>query len=270
MIQRFTYDIIATGSTGNAVLITVHISQSSSYHILIDMGISYKRLKEAFEKASFVFITHEHQDHLNLSAYNKLKEHHPRTTIITNKAVSDKIKVHGYIKPTVIIEDFQTFYIGDLKITALPNEHNVECQGYIFEYDGQVLLYATDLSTTLHYKDYLEEKGLLVDILLLEGNYRYDVFRYYVHIKGDSMIDLFNNGSSRHLEIGEYNEFKDQFLKPEGQSEMLHQSSTYATPEGLVAKMNSEAKKRNDSNGTHYKTITIEDFEKWKKNVGKM
>lgn len=263
----FEYDIIATGSTGNAVVITVKPVDTQPYKILIDVGIPYKRLSKAMNEASFVFISHRHGDHLNKSAYNRLTLEHPRTTIITNQDVYEATLEKNLMSPEVIVDDFQTFYLGDLKVTALPNEHGVQCHGWIFELNGEVLLYATDLSTTIHYQDYLNENDLKVNYLLLEGNYHVDVFTYYVSLKGSSIQDLFDAGSARHLPIQEFEWFRDNYLAENGMVEMLHSSSTYATPEGLIKKLNSERDKLNAKQGTHYKHLSIEDYYTWLEGV---
>lgn len=243
--MSFTYDIIATGSTGNAVSIEYTGTQSNQkLNILIDIGIPFKRLEKAVKKAQFIFISHQHQDHLNKSAYKKIRIEHPKKTVIVNKGTADFLKEKGLPAPTVVIESFKQFTLGELLITPIENEHGVDCQGFILESPDKTLLYATDLSTTLHYKDYLTKVNKQVDTLLLEANYDINVFEFYCFYKGESIRDLFNNGTFRHLPIQEHDEFAKQFLSQDGIAEKLHQSSTYASIEGLIKKMNSEADKR--------------------------
>ena len=47
------YNIIATGSKGNAVKID---------DILIDCGVSFKKLKDVYKHIRLVLLTHEHSD----------------------------------------------------------------------------------------------------------------------------------------------------------------------------------------------------------------
>ena len=49
------YSIIATGSKGNAVKID---------DILIDCGVSFKKLKDVYKYIRLVLLTHEHSDHI--------------------------------------------------------------------------------------------------------------------------------------------------------------------------------------------------------------
>lgn len=52
------YEVISTGSKGNALLI--------GNEILIDCGVSYKRLKD--KHIRLILLTHEHKDHFNTNA----------------------------------------------------------------------------------------------------------------------------------------------------------------------------------------------------------
>lgn len=47
-----TYEVIATGSSGNAVLI--------NNEILIDCGVSWKKIRPYAKKLKLVLLTHEH------------------------------------------------------------------------------------------------------------------------------------------------------------------------------------------------------------------
>ena len=62
------YNIIATGSTGNAVKIN---------DILIDCGVSFKKLKDVYKHIKLVLLTHEHSDHFRPSTIRKLAAERP-------------------------------------------------------------------------------------------------------------------------------------------------------------------------------------------------
>lgn len=55
------YEVISTGSKGNALLI--------ENEILIDCGVSYRKLKE--KSIKLILLTHEHKDHFNKNATSK-------------------------------------------------------------------------------------------------------------------------------------------------------------------------------------------------------
>ena len=62
------YNIIATGSTGNAVKIN---------DILIDCGVSFKKLKDVYKHIKLVLLTHEHSDHFRTPTIRKLAAERP-------------------------------------------------------------------------------------------------------------------------------------------------------------------------------------------------
>ena len=64
-----TYNIIGTGSTGNAVLL--HDS------ILIDCGVRWKHLAPVAKQIKLVLLTHRHGDHFNKTCVKKLAEERP-------------------------------------------------------------------------------------------------------------------------------------------------------------------------------------------------
>lgn len=66
-----TYDILATGSSGNAVVI--------NGEILIDCGVSMKKLRESgyIKNLKLVLLTHQHSDHFCLSTVRALHKERP-------------------------------------------------------------------------------------------------------------------------------------------------------------------------------------------------
>lgn len=66
-----TYDILATGSSGNAVVI--------NREILIDCGVSMKKLRESgyIKSLKLVLLTHEHGDHFNAATVRALHKERP-------------------------------------------------------------------------------------------------------------------------------------------------------------------------------------------------
>ena len=61
------YEIISTGSKGNALLL--------DKGILIDCGVSYRKLKD--KPIRLIVLTHEHKDHFNPKTIQKIHKEHP-------------------------------------------------------------------------------------------------------------------------------------------------------------------------------------------------
>jgi len=64
-----TYEIIASGSTGNAVLL--------DGGTLVDIGVPYKRLKPYIKDIRLVLLTHQHGDHFNAATARTLHKERP-------------------------------------------------------------------------------------------------------------------------------------------------------------------------------------------------
>ena len=63
------YNIIATGSKGNAVVI--------DQKILIDCGVSFKALSKVYRALKLVLLTHIHSDHFQPTTLRLLAENRP-------------------------------------------------------------------------------------------------------------------------------------------------------------------------------------------------
>ncbi|CCV65362.1 (Metallo-beta-lactamase domain protein) [Paracholeplasma brassicae] len=138
---------MASGSKGNATYI-----EHNQTKILIDAGISFKRMKEAMQDAGFdiyqvthVFITHEHVDHIKgMDTLYKNINAPIYTSAGTAKAMS-------YYQSTVyqtkirIVEPLEEFYLDDLTIIPFPLSHDARDPiGFILKTEDKKIAYITD------------------------------------------------------------------------------------------------------------------------------
>ena len=63
------YRIIESGSSGNATIV--------ENIILIDCGVSFKKLKDYYQELKLVLLTHIHSDHFNKTTLKKLAKERP-------------------------------------------------------------------------------------------------------------------------------------------------------------------------------------------------
>lgn len=128
------YHIIASGSKGNATIIG-----NNNTRILIDMGISFVRLKSGLNEIGLdvsdidgAIFTHNHTDHIS-----------------GIKFLSPKIMygLEGTLPSTLsnVVELNKTFKIKDLTITPFRTSHDaINPCGYIIEDKDEKLVYMTD------------------------------------------------------------------------------------------------------------------------------
>lgn len=118
----------ASGSKGNVALLS-----SGDTHILIDMGISCRRICQALnrlglkpEDLSAILITHEHNDHIaGLATY--IKKY--RTPIITTSATARQLayRVAAIEQQIQCVEWGEICNVGNLSIRVLESSH--DCAG---------------------------------------------------------------------------------------------------------------------------------------------
>ena len=102
------YNIIATGSKGNAVKID---------DILIDCGVSFKKLKDVYKHIRLVLLTHEHSDHFRPSTIRKLAAERPTLRFGCCRWMVPKLIECGVSPTQIDVYDIGKRY--DYKVFAL-------------------------------------------------------------------------------------------------------------------------------------------------------
>lgn len=156
------YNIISTGSNGNAVVI--------EDKILIDCGVSFSKLKQCYKKLQIVLLTHIHTDHFNKTTIKRLAIERPTLRFACcNWLVSDLIEC-GVNKKNIDVLNIGTWYdYAQFKISPVLLYHNVDQCGYrIFvsiPFGYKKIFYATDTNKL----DGITAKNY--DLYMIEANY---------------------------------------------------------------------------------------------------
>lgn len=160
-----TYDIIATGSTGNCVIINGEIA--------IDMGVPMKKLRESgyIKNLKLVLLTHEHGDHFNATTVRALHKERPALRWGCCEWMVPKLLESGVSKFVIDIFDFdpdaEFMYFPNYRIRPERLTHDAPNCGYHISNWSQDdrLFYATDTGTLdgVTAKDY--------NLYMLESNH---------------------------------------------------------------------------------------------------
>ncbi|MBE6853930.1 MAG: MBL fold metallo-hydrolase [Ruminococcus sp.] len=174
-----------SSSKGNAVYIG-----NSSRGILIDCGVSFKRLDAAMKRSGLdisavqaVFVTHGHSDHIK--GLGVLTKKH-KTTVYAQSRTLRKLLNENYISPLSDARELDiSVTISDMKITAFDTPHDAEQScGYRIDFeDGASCAVCTDLGYVTSAVD-TAVSG--VGTILLESNYDEDMLlwgSYPRHLK---------------------------------------------------------------------------------------
>lgn len=166
----FTLHTFASGSEGNCLLIS-----GAKFHILVDAGISYKRIVTSLAALGLVMddidailITHEHSDHI--CGLATLVKHHA-IPIYTSFATARQLayRIAG-IEPLLRgLTSDAVFYVSDARITVFPTSHDAnDSIDFRIDGDGGSIGILTD---TGYVTDEAGSTLLGVDLLVLESNH---------------------------------------------------------------------------------------------------
>jgi ribonuclease BN (tRNA processing enzyme) len=160
-IHSIQYNIISTGSCGNAVII--------NDYILIDCGVPFKALKQYYKKFSIVLLTHIHSDHFNSNTISKLTFERPLLRFGCCEWLVKPLMECGVSKNNIDVYESDIEYdYGICKIIPVKLTHNVPNCGYKVHFNNDKLFYATDTNLL----EGIEAKGY--DLYMVEANYEED------------------------------------------------------------------------------------------------
>lgn len=164
---------IASGSSGNCIYVG-----SESTHLLVDTGISKKRIEEGLrsleikgEELNGILVTHEHADHIQgLGVFSRKYEIPIFATPGTIRGIRD-YKSLGKMPEGLYREVHadSEFMIGDIAVHPFAISHDAnEPSGYRFEQGEKRVAVATDLGK---YDAYTVENLKNLNAVLLESNH---------------------------------------------------------------------------------------------------
>ncbi len=170
------FEIIASGSAGNAVII--------NREILIDCGVPFKALEPYYRDLKIVLLTHIHSDHFNPATIKRLAELRPTLLFFCcDWLLSDLARILDYDKQIVVSEFdkiLKLFPYGrgyKYIVKPFPLVHDVpNCGWKIFTLRGKII-YATDTNSL----DGISAPNY--DLYLIEANYEDEEIRQRIKEK---------------------------------------------------------------------------------------
>ncbi len=152
------YNIVSTGSKGNAVVL--------NDIILIDCGVSFRALKEIYKDLKIVLLTHIHSDHFNRTTLRLLSEARPTLRFACCEWLVTPLIETGITKRNIdVLEIGKIYDYKAFKVSPVKLYHDVPNCGYRLFFGKEKAFYATDTSTLagITAKDY--------DLYLVEANH---------------------------------------------------------------------------------------------------
>ena len=167
---------LASSSSGNCTIVS-----HSNTHVLIDAGLSLRRIREALrvfdltpDDIAGVFVTHEHSDHI--SGIKMLVKYH-KTPVFAScgagQGICDAIPEAG-----PYVNSFKTgteFEFGDITVRSFNTPHDTtESVGYRLLAGGKALAYVTDLGCVT---SEVMDAAHGADIAVIEANHDRDMLK---------------------------------------------------------------------------------------------
>jgi phosphoribosyl 1,2-cyclic phosphodiesterase len=166
--------ILASGSTGNAVLI-----EMGGRKILIDAGISARRIERGLSEVGIqvanldgVLITHEHSDHIKGIEILVRKHHVP---VYARPATWGAMRNRDRIDREYRRDLGDSLDIGAMKVVPFAISHDaVDPIGFCFYYQQTKWVLATDLGVVTQS---VEDALAYADVAILESNHDVDMLQ---------------------------------------------------------------------------------------------
>ncbi|NDO18781.1 hypothetical protein FMM68_03820 [Lachnospiraceae bacterium MD329] len=152
-----TYDVISTGSRGNAVVIN---------DILIDCGVPFKELRKVYKSIKLVLLTHKHSDHFKASTIKRLSEERPTLRFGCCKWLVKRLVDCGVSPSRIdVLEIGKRYDYKQFAVVPVKLYHDVPNCGYRLYFGRVRAFYATDTRTL----EGITAKGY--DYYFVEANY---------------------------------------------------------------------------------------------------
>lgn len=189
------YKIISSCSTGNATIIRDII--------LIDCGVTFKRLEKYYKQLKIVLLTHIHSDHFKKETIRKLAQERPTLRFACCEWLLQPLLECGVLRKNIDVLQIGTRYNYKLfKIVPIKLYHDVPQCGYRVLFDDYKVIYMTDTRTV---------EGIVAknyDLYLVEGNYEEEELEQRIKQKQEEGLYYYERRvRNTHLSKGQATDF---------------------------------------------------------------
>ena len=189
------YKIISSCSTGNATII--------KDIILIDCGVTFKKLEKYYKQFKIVLLTHIHSDHFKKETIRKLAQERPTLRFACCEWLLQPLLECGVLRKNIDVLQIGTRYDYKLfKIVPIKLYHDVPQCGYRVLFDDYKVIYMTDTRTV---------EGIVAknyDLYLVEGNYEEEELEQRIKQKQEEGLYYYESRvRNTHLSKGQATDF---------------------------------------------------------------
>lgn len=200
------YEIIRTGSKGNAVVL--------NHSILLDCGVPYTALRSSVPELKLVLLTHMHSDHFHQGTLRRLAQERPTLRFACGEWLARPLIEAGVRISQIDILQFGKIYgYGICNVIPFPLVHDVPNCGWKIHLPIGKAIYATDTGNlrgvrAWHYDLYLLEANYAekeLDMRIAEkqalGEYAYEYRARRTHLSVEKCNDFYYRNSKPGSEL---------------------------------------------------------------------
>lgn len=212
------YNIIGSSSKGNCIVV--------EDVLMLDIGLSYSKIKKYLNKVKLVFVSHVHKDHLLPSSVKTLAYNYPTIKFITgSNIVVEKLVECGVNKKNIyVLKSGKKYDLGLLKVKLDELYHDTPNYALKWELNGKKGIYAVDTCRMNH----IQAKNY--DLFLVESNYNEELLEQHIqecieNNDDENKLYYLNRVKSTHLSDTKCNDFLLENMGNNSIYEKIHQSS---------------------------------------------
>lgn len=210
-VNKEIYNIISSGSEGNCEI----LKQS----VMIDIGVSFAKIKPHLKDIQIVFLSHVHGDHFNKRTLQMLQYERPTVRVACGEWM---LKHLEDVNNVDVLELNKWYNYGAFKVSIGKLYHDVPNCFFRFDFNSYKVFRATDTGTLkgITAKDY--------DLYAVEHNYDEEKAEKAIEIANKTGAFCHAKGSvETHLSYRQAWEFINANKKKTSQTIQLHKSTTF-------------------------------------------
>lgn len=210
-----SYNVISSTSKGNCYIY--------NNDLMLDIGVSFAKIKPYIKNIKLLCLTHRHIDHLNKKTLQKLMYEKPTVKIVCGEWLVQILVDLGVNKKNIYVLKLNKKYdLGKYIIELVPAVHDVENCGYkiTIKENNYRIFHITDTASV----DHLEAKNY--DMFSIESNYNEELLKQHIEECEDkNELYYLNRVSNTHLSFEQANSFLIENMGVNSAYQYIHKSN---------------------------------------------
>lgn len=208
------YEELFSGSDGNCYIY--------NDDLMIDMGLSYKKVKPYIKNIKILMLSHCHSDHFNIKTIKSVIDNYPLIHIICGKwLVQDLVENNIPKKNIWVLETNKKYNLGKYTIELVETIHDVPNCAFKIKINktGYKIFHATDLGNL----DNITAKNY--DLYCIEANYKEELLKKHRREKDENYeYDYTYRVENKHLSYEQAMDFLVTNMGNNSVFNLLHKS----------------------------------------------